>query len=177
MKNNWLNQRTRCLRLAVMVAVLLVGIGAQATQAVAAASPLETVLTADKVVRKDKGTEEMVSADKVAPGDILQYRINQKNVGRTDLNGITAIGPIPKGTRYVGGSARTDVAADFQVSIDQGKTWSKEPVKTIGKDANGKTVTTIAPPETYTHVRWTVDKSLPPKGKWAFFYRVQANPL
>lgn len=176
MNNNWLNQPSRCLRLAVMVAALLVGVNVQTTQA-AAASPLETVLTATKVVAKDKGAEELVSADKVVPGDILQYRINQKNVGKSELSSITAIGPIPKGTRYVGGSARTDVPADFQVSIDQGKTWSKEPVKTVGKDASGKTVTTIAPPETYTHVRWTADTALPPKGKSSFFYRVQANPL
>jgi len=145
--------------------------------AMGATSPLETVLSAAKVVQKEKGGEELRAADKVAPGDLLQYRIGQKNVGKSELSAITAIGPIPKGTRYVGGSAQTKVAGDFLVSIDQGQTWSKEPVKTLSKDASGKTIETIVPPEKYTHVKWVAAKALLPNERWSFLYRVQANPL
>jgi hypothetical protein len=61
---------------------------------------------------------------------------------------------VPAGLRYVAGSARADrpnVLIEF--SIDSGRTYSARPE--IEDVVNGQKVRRPAPPERYTHVRWT----------------------
>lgn len=145
--------------------------------AIAAPPPLQTTLTANKVERDAKGVEKFKAADKVAPGEIIQYRIDQKNVGNKALAGITAMGPIPAGTQYVAGSARTDVAGEFMVSIDGGKTWSKEPVKAMVKGADGSMVEQVVSPASYTQVKWVASKPMKSAERWSYTYRVQVPKL
>jgi hypothetical protein len=63
--------------------------------------------------------------------------------------------------RYVDGSAgadREDVLVEY--STDGGKTFSARPM--VSEVVGGKRVQKPAPPEQYTHVRWTVRGSISP---------------
>jgi len=138
-------------------------------------SPLENVLKAEKVVTGSDGKESIQAMKKIAPGEVIQYRIDQKNVGKDELTKITAIGPIPKGTQYVGGSAKTATPSVFQVSIDNGNTWSAEPVTRVVKNAAGENETKTVPPSEYTQIRWEAKPPMTKGEKRSFIYRVRVN--
>lgn len=160
--------------IAGLVAVLLI-LGWCSAVGAAPKAPLENLLRADKVTTSPEGKETLAAAKKVTPGDVIQYRLDQKNVGKDVLKDVTAVGPIPKGTRYVGGSARTETPCNFKVSIDNGTTWSAEPVTRAIKDASGKMVEQTVPPAEYTHLQWVVKEPMPKDAKRSFLYRVRVN--
>jgi uncharacterized repeat protein (TIGR01451 family) len=170
-KENRANVRvTAVLTACLLVVAMWAGVAAAAPK-----SPLENVLKAEKVVTAADGKESIQPMKKIAPGEIIQYRIDQKNVGAGPLKEITAIGPIPKGTKYVGQSAKTQTAGVFEVSIDNGKTWSKEPVIRKVKNAAGEMVDETVPPAEYTHLRWAAKEPMNKGEKRSFVYRVRVN--
>lgn len=66
-------------------------------------SPLSIQLSVKKIVHI-KNEERKVDASRAEPGDILEYRAVYKNIGRSGLNALSAILPLPEHTTLVGGS-------------------------------------------------------------------------
>jgi len=91
------------------------------------------------------------------------------NEGNAEKKNVVIMAYIPKGTVYVKGSA----TGNPEFSIDNGKTFSKEPVKYFVIE-NGKRVEKVATPDMYTNVRWKV-KSIKPNESVEFRYRVKVK--
>jgi hypothetical protein len=80
--------------------------------------------------------------------------------------------PVPAGLRYVAGSARadrSDVLIEF--SIDSGRSYSERPE--VEAVVNGQKVRRPAPPERYTHVRWSERGWVRSRAKVSAEFRVQ----
>ena len=142
-----------------MVLVLTTSLAAQAEP------PRALVVTAENLMLGDAKHQALVAkgsdAATALPGDILLYRLRFTNVTQGDVRGVVFTNPVPKGMRYVGGSAgadRNDVVTEY--SIDGGRTYSVSPM--VVKVVNGARVQQPATPEQYSHVRWTVRGSISP---------------
>lgn len=96
------------------------------------------------------------------PGDVLRYRLTFRNPGQQPVRGVVLNNPVAAGLTFVAGSARSsrdDVVTEF--SIDGGRTWAAQPTEEV-TDESGRRVRRPAPPEKYTHVRWTVTGAVNP---------------
>lgn len=110
-------------------------------------SKAETKVTVEKDGKK---VEKKIPAVKVLPGKVVYYTTEYKNISKKSVDGINIINPIPKLTKYVGGSAWGDNAS-VSFSVDGGKTWGKADTLRI-KNKEGKMVK--AKPSNFTHIRW-----------------------
>ena len=110
-------------------------------------SKAETKVTVEKDGKK---VEKKIPAVKVLPGKVVYYTTEYKNISKKSVDGINIINPIPKLTKYVGGSAWGDNAS-VSFSVDGGKTWGKADTLRI-KNKEGKMVK--AKPSSFTHIRW-----------------------
>jgi uncharacterized repeat protein (TIGR01451 family) len=124
-------------------------------------SPKALVITAHNVTAEAAGARANGAVAK--PGDVIRYALVFTNVTAGPVKNIQFVDPIPQGTVYVLGSAAADRAVRVEFSIDGGKSYSAQPAIAVTQD--GKTVERPAPPERYTHVRWTVLGSLAPGAK------------
>lgn len=106
-------------------------------------------------------TAHNVTAEATAlarPGDAIRYTLVFTNVTAAPVKNIQFVDPIPPGLVYVSNSAAANQPARIEYSIDGGKSYTARPMMTVVED--GKRVEKPAPPELYTHVRWTVLGSL-----------------
>jgi uncharacterized repeat protein (TIGR01451 family) len=67
---------------------------------------LEVVLVQSKVVKGTDGKEQLVAADTVRPGDVLEYRATYTNKSGKPVKGLLANLPIPEGLEYQANSAK-----------------------------------------------------------------------
>lgn len=106
------------------------------------------------------------------PGDVVRHRITFTNTRQDSVRGVRFNDVMPPGLRYVPGSARAD-RADVQIefSIDHGRTYSERPEIKVA--VNGADVRRAAPPERYTHVRWSERGWVQPRGKFTAEFSVQ----
>ncbi len=104
---------------------------------------------------------ELPAAASVQPGDILRYTIAAENQTAEDIPNVVLTQPIPKPVVYQENSSRIDTEAVITYSIDDGKTFVTTPTVEVTLE-NGQVETQPAPPETYTHLRWTLTNPLPP---------------
>ncbi|MBN2061089.1 MAG: DUF11 domain-containing protein [Deltaproteobacteria bacterium] len=123
---------------------------------------LKTTAEKEVKVKKDgKWMVERVPVEKTGPGDILVFTINYLNRGKTDAVDAAIVNPIPQGVVYVLESAGGK-DAEVMCSVDNAVSWHKPPVMIRVKNAEGKEEVKPAPAESYTHVRWTIKKTVPP---------------
>lgn len=95
------------------------------------------------------------------PGDVLRYRLTFTNVTAAPVRGVVLSNPVPAGMRLVGESARaTRTDARLEYSIDGGRTWAAQPMEEVVEE--GRRIRRPASPESYTHVRWTIDGPVAP---------------
>ncbi len=100
-------------------------------------------------------------ANALYPGDVIHYRLVFTNITDVAVRRIEFSDPLPTGLRYVGGSALVDRDdAIISYSIDGGQVYSAQPM--IEEVVDGKRVTSPAPPERYTHIRWRVENWVQP---------------
>jgi uncharacterized repeat protein (TIGR01451 family) len=116
--------------------------------------PLAITLTAQKVTKDAKGKEVFSKADKVKPGDVVEYGANYANVSEAALNGVLATLPVPKGMEYIDRSANP---ATVTATLD-GVKFEAVPLKRIVKDKSGKEVTQLVPVTEYRALRWALDE-------------------
>lgn len=97
------------------------------------------------------------------PGDVLRYRLVFQNTAGRPIQGVALANPLAAGMKYVGGSSlasRDDMRVEY--SIDGGQTYAAQPMEEVVQE-DGTRVRRPAPPEKYTHVRWTVGGWLSPE--------------
>ncbi|ADY25242.1 conserved repeat domain protein [Deinococcus proteolyticus MRP] len=131
-------------------------------------SPVQLVLN-DFLVTNVRGADGKPSerlnpdASRVRPGDMIQYDLSAKNVGRTPLNNVRPSLPVPAGTVFVASSGGTGNAVT-EYSFDGGKTFGKAPLfRNVTVTENGKAVTrrVQVQPSEYTNVRWNLGALAP----------------
>jgi len=99
------------------------------------------------------GREKETPVEKIAlkKGDVVRYTILATNVGNTPAVNVKTIGPIPKFTQYVPGSASQLGGVAIEYTVD-GKAWSLHPTVEVKTDRG--TVKKIAEPSQFTAIRW-----------------------
>ena len=99
-----------------------------------------------------------VPAAKVVPGDEVIYSILYTHVGKAPAEKVMITNPIPEHMRYKEGSASGENTR-ITFSVDSGKTYDiPENLKIVGADGKERP----AKPSEYTHIRWILQKALPP---------------
>lgn len=117
---------------------------------------VEVVLVQSKVVKDAKGNEQLVAADTIKPGDILEYRATYTNQGAKPVTGLVADLPIPEGLEYLPRSAKPG-AQLVKAATREGQ-FAAEPLTRV---VAGKTEP--VPYADYRTLRWTLGQ-LPAKG-------------
>jgi uncharacterized repeat protein (TIGR01451 family) len=110
-------------------------------------------LDQNKIVLVD-GKEIIQPADKVAPGDLLQYRVRYSNTGATAANNLVVTLPIPKGLEF---AAATDSPRAALASLD-GEKFEVMPIKRLVRQADGRETLQEVPATSYRALRWQVDQ-------------------
>lgn len=117
-----------------------------------AAEPLLVTLSTLKIQVAADGKESFVKADKVKPGDVVQYTAVYHNRGKNSLSALKASLPIPLGMEYIGKSAQP---SSVQASTDKIR-YAQEPLMRTGKDGNGKESVVAVPYAEYQDLRWDI---------------------
>ena len=159
---------------ALVAACAVAPLGAQAAPA-----PQALVLTAHNLMAGDARHQELAKQGRdsatVLPGDVIRYRLRFTNVTDAAVRNVVFHNPLAGGLRYVAGSARADrddVTMDY--SIDGGRSYSAQPMIEVVID--GKRERRPAPPERYTHVRWTVRGALAAGAQVTAEFKAQLPP-
>lgn len=140
-----MNRATTAFTLAIFIA-------AQATAALDQSrpnGPVQTRLEAHKVVRTAGGSESLVPADTVKPGDVIEYVVTYRNTGSEAVHDLEATLPIPEPTEFIVGSARP---ASAKASWD-GATFDAMPLKRMAT-REGRAVVEMVPFRAYRFLRW-----------------------
>jgi uncharacterized repeat protein (TIGR01451 family) len=108
----------------------------------------------------------------VKSGEILDWTITSANEGDASARDYKAVGKIPFGTQFVAGSATADGSALVTYSIDNGKSFSTQPI-IEEKQADGSTKKVPAPASMYTQLRYEWADPLVQGGKISASYKVR----
>jgi uncharacterized repeat protein (TIGR01451 family) len=121
-----------------------------------------------EVVNEDgEKTIQRVPAVKVMPGEIVVYTITAKNVGAEPATNVVITDPVPEHMDYTG--SVTGDGASITFSIDGGKTYDVANALTVPVGGGEKP----APPEDYTHIRWTFNDALEPGSTHSVEFRAR----
>jgi uncharacterized repeat protein (TIGR01451 family) len=130
----------------------------QLRSAMSSGRPMVKVSLSGTVLR-DQTKVPIEKATSVNPGEILDWTITSENDGTAAAHDYKAVGQIPKGTVLVAGSTTADGSATVAYSIDNGKTFSAQPM-IEEKQEDGSTRQVPAPVSMYTQVRYEWADSL-----------------
>jgi uncharacterized repeat protein (TIGR01451 family) len=114
---------------------------------------VEGTLTQSRIVVVN-GKEGVSSADKVSPGDLLEYKVRYVNKGAGPAKDLVVTLPIPKGLEL---APATDSPKAALASLD-GQKFEAMPIKRLVKQADGKEVLQAVPLVQYRALRWQVDQ-------------------
>lgn len=156
-----------------MLLTLLLPFTAPAQQKEKGTIELKSVSEVEVVTKNAAGMKEVKRVDtgkaKVVPGDTVVFTTSYRNTGAKPAEKVVITNPVPEHTIYVDKSAEGKGAViDF--STDGGKSYAT-PDKLTVKDAAGKV--RKAGPADYTHIRWTVTKSLSPGGTGSVSFKAK----
>jgi uncharacterized repeat protein (TIGR01451 family) len=156
--------------------------GSKAVQAVIAKPQINLNLAVDRQIQtttNGKPTTQWQALDAkqaaVVPGNVLRYRLNASNVGNRVAKNFVITQPIPARTVFIGDSvtlgeqAGDKVAANVSYSVDQGKTFSAQPMVSV----QGQTKP--APTSAYTHLRIQLNQPIAPSSAIAAQYQVRVQ--
>ena len=113
---------------------------------------VEGVLTQSRIVVAADGKESIAPADKVKPGDLIEYQVKYTNKGATQVSNLNITLPIPKGLELQG---QTDLPRGAQASLD-GLKFEQAPLKRSVKRADGSETVELIPLAQYRALRWQV---------------------
>ena len=117
---------------------------------------VEVALQARRVI-VDQGKEALLPADKAKPGDVIQYEASYHNAGKTPVQHLGAVVPIPVGLALMADSA---MPAAGEASLD-GKTFSLAPLMRAVKNQAGVTENRPVPLAEYRALRWNLPEVAP----------------
>lgn len=149
----------------VLASLLLVGdVAAQKANGSTPAAKQALVIKAKNTMAGDQRhrAAAALGGDSTAllPGDEVNYSLHFTNPTAGPIRGVVFNNPVPAGLRYKAETAsadRKDVTIDY--SIDGGKTYSVKPLVEV--EVDGARVKRPAPPDMYTHIRWTIQGPVP----------------
>jgi uncharacterized repeat protein (TIGR01451 family) len=114
-----------------------------------------------KVIKEGNATIKRVPLDKANPGDVVVYTITYANLGKGPILDAVIVDPLPSGVRYISDTAEGK-DAEITFSVDNGRTWVKPPAMIEFRNPDGSLEKKPAPPDMYTHIKWTIKKSVAP---------------
>jgi uncharacterized repeat protein (TIGR01451 family) len=134
---------------------------------------LKVIVQQEKEVINAKREKEFVRipVTRVVPGDEVVYTLLYTNIGKESADNVVITDLVPEHMIYTKGSASgTDTIITF--SVDNGATYDL-PAKLTIVGADGKK--RPAKGSDYTHIRWTLKRSLAPgeKGQASFRARLE----
>lgn len=138
----------------------------------AIADTVEATLSAFNVIVNTDGKEKLLSADKIVPGNLLEYQVNYQNNGKSLVKFLTATLPLPVGMTYVANSAKP---AKATASLD-GKSFVDMPIKRMVKKENGELEEQLVPLSDYRALRWKLG-DLSVKSKVVVSARVRVDSV
>src|SRR6266550_7715941 len=116
-------------------------------------SPAVKVMLSGMVERDDTNVP-VEKAALVKSGETLDWTITSVNEGNAPASEYNAIGKIPATTQFVAGSAKGDGAAAVTFSIDNGKSFSANPM-VAERQADGSVKKVPAPLSMYNQIRYS----------------------
>lgn len=160
---------------------LSLGLGVALSVGLAAAQVASTAVAVDqkksvtvalaqsKVVTDAKGKEQLVAADSVKPGDVLEYTATYTNHTGKTVTGLMANLPIPEGLEYLPKTAKP--GATLVKAATRDGAFAAEPLMRI---VNGKSEP--VPYNEYRSLRWTLGQ-LPANGSTAVTARAKVEAV
>lgn len=100
------------------------------------------------------GKETASAADKVSPGDLLEYKVRYVNKGAGPAKNLVVTLPIPLGLEL---TPATDSPKAGLASLD-GQRFEAMPIKRAVKQADGKEILQDVPFSQYRALRWQVEQ-------------------
>ncbi len=171
-----LKKNLRVLPLAALCLLVLGGAAALAQRQLKSAAvgrPEVKVMLSGTVLR-DQDKLPLEKVEKVNPGEILDWTITSENAGNASAISYKTVGQIPKGTTFVAGSATADGSTTVVYSIDNGQTYSVQPM-IEEKQPDGSTKKVAAPVSMYTQVRYEWADPLAADSKLSAAYKVRVK--
>jgi uncharacterized repeat protein (TIGR01451 family) len=172
-----LKKNFRALPLAALCLLVLGGAAALAQRqfsSVAAGARPEVKVALSGAIERDRKMIPLEKAETVNPGEVLDWTIISENEGTGPAHDYKAIGQIPRGTVLVAGSTTADGTASVVYSIDNGKTFSAQPM-IEEKQPDGSLKQVPAPLSMYTQVRYEWADPLASGGKLQASYKVRVK--
>jgi uncharacterized repeat protein (TIGR01451 family) len=118
-----------------------------------ASAQIEGTLNQSRIVMVN-GKETPATADKVSPGDLLEYKVRYVNKGAAPAKNLVVTLPIPSGLEL---AAATDSPKATLASLD-GQRFEAMPIKRAIKQADGKEILQDVPLSQYRALRWHVEQ-------------------
>jgi uncharacterized repeat protein (TIGR01451 family) len=118
-----------------------------------AAPQVEGTLNQSRIVVVN-GKESALAADKVSPGDLLEYKVRYINKGAAPAKNLVVTLPIPAGLEL---APATDSPKAALASLD-GQRFEAMPIKRAVKQADGKEILQDVPLSQYRALRWQVEQ-------------------
>lgn len=141
-----------------------------AAHAAARQEPLAATLTLQRITKGPQGQELLSSADKVRPGDLLEYRAVYTNRSDHRLDGVLATLPVPEGMEY---QPRTATPAKALAATSNGE-FAAEPLMRKVKRPDGTDAVEAVPYDEYRALRWQIG-SLEPQQSMTVSARVRVS--
>lgn len=132
--------------------------------------PLKSEMSAYLVTASSDGQEIVKETNEATPGDLIEYRLNYKNISDRSLSGVIIGVPIPDATLFKINSERATDNSVFEVSADDGKSWGVPPL--YRETVNGKIEISVSE---YDLVRWMPRDNIDAGESLEFAYRVAVN--
>jgi uncharacterized repeat protein (TIGR01451 family) len=118
-----------------------------------AGAQVEGTLNQSRIVVVN-GKETVAAADKVSPGDLLEYKVRYVNKGAGPAKNLVVTLPIPQGLEL---APATDNPKGALGSLD-GQRFEPMPIKRSVKQADGKEILQDVPLAQYRALRWQVEQ-------------------
>lgn len=134
----------------------------------------EVKVSLSGLVERNKEAIPVGKAAAVNPGETINWTITSENDGNAPAREYKTVGQIPKGTTFVAGSATAEGSTTVVYSIDNGQTYSVQPM-VEEKQADGSTKPAPAPPSMYTQVRYEWADPLAVNSKLSATYKVRVK--
>lgn len=128
------------------------------------APKLDLKSTVEKEVQVQRGGHWVVErspVERTHSGDLLVYTIAYQNLGQIEAVDAAIVNPIPQDVVYHPDTAEGQ-DADITFSIDHSRSWRKPPIMMPVKKPDGTVELKPVPPKQYTHIRWVINKPVPP---------------
>ena len=142
-------QTNKTLRLTIALIVILISFNSARSQN----SNLVSELKAFKAEMVN-GKEKLTEADKVSPGDIIEYQLTYQNKTGDEIKNLKPVLPIPFGTELVENTTSPKID---DASISNETSFKGYPIMKEVTLPNGSKTKIKAAAKEYRYIRWTVD--------------------